>query len=192
MHLSIYIHLYTYTYTYTHIHLHLHPHPHLHLHLHLHILEEVLEEGVLLQHEHAVRGAADLEAAVALQEQGLRARPIAAHRCEVTRRRYTLRRRGVTWCSIRRFAREVYETTTSAVRCDMVSRRAFRARRLKHEMQHLTSTGSNTFKGLGDRHPARGVLRVPRAAAPRRAGHEPLPVLVLAALVLVFVLVLVL
>ena len=43
---------------------------------------------------------------------------------------YTLRWWGVTWCYIRRFARDVYEKTTSTVRRDMVLHRAFRARHL--------------------------------------------------------------
>ena len=39
----------------------------------------------------------------------------------------------------------VYEEPASAVRCDMVLHRAFRARHLKHEMEHLTSTGSTRW-----------------------------------------------
>ena len=41
-----------------------------------------------------------------------------------------LRRWGVTWCYIVCFAREVYEQTASAVRCDMVLHRVLRARHL--------------------------------------------------------------
>ena len=38
---------------------------------------------------------------------------------------YTLRRWGVAWCYIRRFARDMYEQPASAVRCDMVLHRVF-------------------------------------------------------------------
>ena len=43
---------------------------------------------------------------------------------------FSLWRRGATWCYIRRLARSMCEKTESAVRCDMVFRRAFRASRL--------------------------------------------------------------
>ena len=43
---------------------------------------------------------------------------------------YTPRRWGVTWCYIGRFVRDMYENTASAVRCDMVLHRVFRARHL--------------------------------------------------------------
>ena len=45
-------------------------------------------------------------------------------------RPYTLRRGGVTWRYLGCFARDMYETTASAVRCDMVLHRVSRARHL--------------------------------------------------------------
>ena len=48
----------------------------------------------------------------------------------------------MTLCCSGRFARDASEQPASAARCDMVLHRAFRARHLKHEMQHLASTGS--------------------------------------------------